>query len=71
MVTMADDLEFSNKGLRVMQAGLAFQVASLLVFIALCAVFMVSCRRRSAEFDPRFHTLQNSRRFRIFLWSTS
>ncbi|KAH8883783.1 putative RTA1 domain protein [Thozetella sp. PMI_491] len=68
MVTMADDLEFSNKGLHVMQAGLVFQVASLLVFIALCAIFIASCRRRSSEFDPRFHKLQNSRRFRTFLW---
>ena len=45
MVSMAEDFDFEEKGLRVMQAGLCFQVLSLLVFVSLCALFAWKCRR--------------------------
>jgi len=68
MVTMANDLSFEEKGIHVMQAGLILQVASLLVFIALCGLFAWTCRSRKNEMDERFVSLRNTRRFRVFLW---
>jgi uncharacterized membrane protein YkvI len=68
MVTMANDFSFEEKGIHVMQAGLILQVASLLIFIALCGLFAWTCRRRKNELDERFTTLRNTKRFRVFLW---
>jgi RTA1 like protein len=68
MVTMANDFSFEQKGLRIMQAGLAFQVASLLLFILLCIIFAMKCHSRPNVLDERFSSLRASRRFRIFLW---
>jgi RTA1 like protein len=68
MVSMADDFSFEQKGLHVMQAGLVFQVASLLLFMFLCAVFARSSYKRRDKLDERFVSLRASKRFRVFLW---
>jgi hypothetical protein len=65
---MADDESFSDIGLHISDAGLAFQVASLLVFIALCGIFARTCYRRRDELDVRFADLRASKRFRFFLY---
>ncbi|KAK3389366.1 putative RTA1 domain protein [Podospora didyma] len=69
IVSMADNQAFGDIGLHIMQAGLSFQVASLLVFAALCGLFANACRRRRDERDPNFAELRRLRRFRFFLWS--
>ena len=70
MVSLADDYDFEQTGLHVMQSGLIFQVASLLVFVALCALFAWACRQKSTELDQRFAELRSLPRFRFFLWCT-
>jgi RTA1 like protein len=69
MVNMANDYSFSQKGLHVMQAGLAFQVASLLFFVLLCAIFAGSCYGKRQQLDEQFAWLRAKKRFRAFLWS--
>jgi hypothetical protein len=71
IVSMADNKEFGDMGLHIMQAGLAFQVASLLGFILLCCHFAHACHRRRDEQNPRLAKLRALRRFRFFLWSES
>lgn len=77
IVSMSDDKATSDIGLRIMQAGLIFQVVSLLVFVALCAVFFVrvwQCRKNGdirGQLNAGFADLRESRRFRFFLWAFS
>ncbi|PVH75687.1 RTA1-domain-containing protein [Cadophora sp. DSE1049] len=61
-------------GDRIMVAGLAFQVLTLLVFMILCGDFAIRTRRRykslgEAAFDqnPHFVTLRHSKKFKGFL----
>ncbi len=68
MVSLADDYDFEQEGLHVMQSGLIFQVASLLVFVALCALFAWTCRQKSTVLDQRFAELRSLPRFHFFLW---
>jgi hypothetical protein len=60
-----------NLGSHIMVAGLALQVATLLVFMALCADFavrtMYTARTNPGASDPRHATLRASRKFRGFL----
>jgi hypothetical protein len=65
---MATTYTFSQKGLRIMQAGLSFQVASLLIFMLLAVIFALRCRRQPDKLDERFDELRASGRFRFFLW---
>ncbi|KAK1752590.1 RTA1 like protein-domain-containing protein [Echria macrotheca] len=58
IVSIADDADFARIGLRLMQTGLSFQVASLLVFVALCGFFALSCRRHPDQLDPRFASIR-------------
>jgi len=66
MVSFAEDFSFEHKGLHVMQAGLCFQVLSLVVFVALCGAFGLRCRKRD-ERNVTFEELHASKRFRFFL----
>ena len=68
IVSIATTKSFSDVGLHIADAGLCFQVASLLVFIGLCAHFARSCRRHPEWLDPRFARLRGTKRFRFFLW---
>lgn len=68
IVTLADDQAVNDIGLHVAEAGLSFQVLSLLVFTTLCGLFALACYRHHDQLDPRFKELRASRRFRFFLW---
>lgn len=71
IVSVADDQATEDIGLHIMQAGLIFQVASLLVFISLCGIFAVACHRHPDMLDARFADLRASFPFRLFLWTLS
>jgi hypothetical protein len=64
-------------GNHIMQAGLAFQVLTLLVFIILSTDFALKTLRRYKQlgsgnaFDAAHHSLRKSRRFRWFLVALS
>lgn len=52
-----------------MVAGLAVQVASLLIFIALCADLARRVHGHKEGLNPTHADLYNSRKFKTFLWS--
>jgi hypothetical protein len=52
-----------------MVAGLAVQVASLLIFIALCADLARRVHGHKEKLNPNHSGLYNSRNFKTFLWS--
>lgn len=52
-----------------MVAGLAVQVASLLIFIALCADLALKVHGHKEKLNPKHADLYNSRKFKTFLWS--
>ena len=68
---MADNKSFADIGLHIMEAGLSFQVASLLVFIVFCTLFALKCWHRREELDPRFADLRKLGRFCFFLCGES
>lgn len=67
----------SDVGLRIMQAGLIFQVVSLVVFVCLCGIFFFRVRRCSnkgdidAQLNANFADLRRSKMFKAFLWGFS
>ena len=69
MVTLANDRAFEQKGLHVSEAGLAFQVVSLIFFISLCALFARRVSKKRDQLSDRFASMRTSKRFRMFLWS--
>jgi hypothetical protein len=62
------DQEGQDLGTNIMLGGVAFQVFTLSMFMALCAEFAVRVMRKSGELDMNFATVRESRRFRIFLY---
>jgi hypothetical protein len=70
MVEIADNAGFEHVGIHIMTAGLGFQVASLVLFLAFCAIFAVTCIRRE-RLDERFICLRSTLRFRVCLWGES
>lgn len=68
IVSSSDDADMSLIGLRLMQIGLAFQVASLVVFVVLCSMFAYACRQHPGQRDLRFTDLRARPYFRFFLW---
>ncbi|KAM7211018.1 RTA1 like domain containing protein [Rhypophila decipiens] len=73
LVSISDDKATSDIGLRIMQAGLIFQVASLVVFVALCSFFFWRVRQCvnkgdvNVQLNTNFLELRKTRRFRGFL----
>lgn len=52
-----------------MVAGLAVQVVSLVVFIALCFEYFLRVRKYRGELNPNYTVLRESGRFKGFLWA--
>ncbi|EXJ56921.1 hypothetical protein A1O7_07265 [Cladophialophora yegresii CBS 114405] len=67
-IASTSDTEADNQvGINVMIAGLASQVVSLVIFIAICAHFGWKVLKNPIKLDPQFTTLRNSRRFKGML----
>lgn len=58
-----------NLGKNIMVGGLAFQVASLTLFAICCTEFGLRVRQNRNYWNPNFHGLVNSLKFKLFLWS--
>lgn len=57
----------SNTGVNVMIAGLAFQVVSLAIFMAIGVDFIIAARKANPhQMNPSFTTLRRRRMFRVF-----
>jgi hypothetical protein len=54
-----------------MVGGLAIQVASLLMFMALSAEFAWRVKNHKGSLNPKYANLYHTRRFKTFLYSTS
>ncbi|KAI5776573.1 RTA1 like protein-domain-containing protein, partial [Geopyxis carbonaria] len=64
----ADTAAASAMGNNIMLAGLAFQVATLALFMALCAEYAWRVRTSGrVQMDPVYAHLRGARRFRMFL----
>ncbi|KAL4736085.1 RTA1 like protein-domain-containing protein [Aspergillus similis] len=67
-----DDKDMSDLGINIMIAGLAWQVASLLIFTAMSTYFFIRVRRApGADFNLDFESLRRSRYFKGSLWALS
>ena len=51
-----------------MIAGLSTQVASLALFIALCAEFAFRAYKHPYDWDPKYSSLRGTRKFKGFLF---
>jgi hypothetical protein len=59
----------SDVGVDIMIAGLAFQVFSLLIFMAFCAHFAWRVSKTEPDaLGMRFESLRNRKVFRLFIW---
>lgn len=61
-----DDRSSQQAGINIMIAGLAFQVASLFLFMCLCADFGFSAYRKKSSLDPAHAKVRNSTIFKAF-----
>ena len=67
-----DDRDMTDLGINIMIAGLAWQVASLLIFIAMSTYFFLRVRKApGADLNLNFDTLRRSRYFKGSLWGLS
>ncbi|KAL4744414.1 hypothetical protein BDW72DRAFT_188584 [Aspergillus terricola var. indicus] len=67
-----DDRDMTDLGINIMIAGLAWQVASLLIFTAMSAYFFLRVRRApGADLNLSFDSLRRSRYFKASLWGLS
>ncbi|KAK0653654.1 Sphingoid long-chain base transporter RSB1 [Lasiodiplodia hormozganensis] len=64
-----DQPDLNQAGINIMIAGLASQVASLAVFMALCIEYGLRVRKNSDMLDPAFAGLRKSFMFRAFMFS--
>ncbi|OCL07362.1 RTA1-domain-containing protein [Glonium stellatum] len=69
IVEIATNYSFEHVGIDIVMAGLGFQVASLVLFLGLCAGFWMACIKRQDELDIRFRPLRSSLRFIICLYA--
>ncbi|KAL4878120.1 RTA1 like protein-domain-containing protein [Aspergillus karnatakaensis] len=64
-----DDREMTDMGINIMIAGLAWQVASLLIFTGMAGHFFMRVRKASpSDFNIEFENLRRSRYFKASLW---
>jgi RTA1 like protein len=62
------DASIQNAAINVMVSGIAFQVASLAIFLAACIEFSLRLRRaKEQDFNPRFAHVRKSRWFRAWM----
>ncbi|RDW61727.1 RTA1 domain-containing protein [Aspergillus mulundensis] len=67
-----DDKDATDLGVNIMIAGLAWQVASLLIFTAMSTHFFLRVRKApGSDFNLDFERLRNSRYFKGSLWGLS
>ncbi|KAL4996691.1 RTA1 like protein-domain-containing protein [Aspergillus recurvatus] len=67
-----DDKDMTDLGINIMIAGLAWQVASLLIFTGMSTYFFLRVRKApSADFNLSFEPLRRSRYFKGSLWGLS
>ena len=57
----------NQTGINIMIAGLSTQVASLALFLALCAEFAFRCYQRAYEWDATYAKLRSTLKFKAFL----
>ena len=62
-----DNRKLSQSGINIMLAGLATQVASLTIFLVLCADFGRKVTKAKGHFDEEHRDIWGSRRWRYFL----
>ena len=70
IASTADIKSTEQEGINIMIAGLSFQVASLVLFILLCAEFAWNVYRAQGAWEPMFEPLRQTKRFTAFLWGT-
>ncbi|KAL4815747.1 RTA1 like protein-domain-containing protein [Aspergillus spinulosporus] len=67
-----DDRDMTDLGINIMIAGLAWQVASLLIFTAMSIYFFLRVRKApGSDFNLAFDSLRRSRYFKGSLWGLS
>lgn len=69
MAAQATEHTAEQNGVHIMAAGLAFQVASLVLFIILCGEFAFRVSRRKGALDPMHARLRTTWKFKAFLFS--
>ena len=68
MASIANTASGTQVGVNVMIAGLASQVASLVVFAAICIHFACRVFKNPAKLNPYYDTLRSTRRFKGMLY---
>lgn len=68
ITSTADDAKGNQMGIDIMIAGLASQVASLLIFTVICAHFAWRVYKNAQHLEPSFADLRSSRRFKGMLF---
>lgn len=63
----ADDRDESDTGVNIMIAGLAFQVASLFLFVVLCTEYGLRVRKNQKCLNQNFNMVYNTRMWKLFL----
>ena len=70
IASSANTISMDSIGKNIMVAGVAWQVASLVIFATLCADFALRIRKASmAEMNPAFSSFRQGKSFQCFLWS--
>lgn len=70
LAAIANDFVTEHTGIHIMIAGLALQVASLLLFIGVCGIFVWRVKRVTGGGEEAYVTLRRSLRFKGFLGGT-
>ncbi|CEJ60772.1 hypothetical protein PMG11_09334 [Penicillium brasilianum] len=58
-----------DRGTHIMVAGLAVQVVSLVIFLALCFEYSLRVRKYRGDLNPKYAVLRQSPRFKRFLYA--
>ena len=71
IASTANTQSSTQVGINIMITGLSFQVASLVLFIILCAEFAWNVYKAQGAWEPTFEPLRQTKRFTGFLWGRS
>ncbi|KAF3924376.1 hypothetical protein AA313_de0203210 [Arthrobotrys entomopaga] len=64
----AGEGQLPTLGAHIGVGGIAVQVVSITIWLVLCGVFALKCKRvGEGAYDPRYQKLRNDRRFKLFL----
>jgi hypothetical protein len=66
IAVIADNITFEYVGIHMMLAGLALQVFSLCVVLALAADFARTCMKTPQDWDIRYAVIRDTRYFKFF-----